>query len=66
MNIFYDYDTSDTDYPEYSKTFHFSEVKKHKHFPERHNYVIKECTIELGTYLYTFTYAHSSNYKKNI
>ncbi len=54
------------DKPEYSLTYHYSDVQKRKHFPSRDDYVIKECTIELGTELYTFTYAHIDKYKKNI
>ena len=64
MNLFYE----DEDYyPEYSMTYHYSEVKKKLHLPSKRDYVIKECTIELNNdMLYTFTYAHINSYKKNI
>lgn len=67
MLLFYDYDKYDDTYPDYTKTFMYCEVRKKKHLPDRVDYVIKECTIELGSpEVYIFTYAHISNYKKNI
>ena len=64
----YDYDnTIENPHPNYSKTFTHREVKLNKHQAnKRFGYMITEFTIDLGTKLYTYTYAHYTNYKKDI
>ncbi len=59
---------SDSWFPEYSRSFTYAEVKKHKHLPHRDDYVIKECVIEVhdGLLIYCFTYSHIDQYKKCI
>lgn len=66
LSYIYDYKI-DNPYPDYNKTFTHSEVRRQKHIQnKRYGYMIKEFTIELGAKLYTYTYTHYSNYKKDI
>ena len=64
----YDYDNKiDNPHPDYSKTFTYNQIKRNKHQQNKlYGYMIKEFTIDLGTKLYTYTYCHYSNYKKDI